>query len=332
MSIHDPDVARWSRNSVAWGAALWALLALFSALGLTGLDPLELALLLAFFVIIPLATSLALSSLDTDSKPDRLPRLVALAQPWAALAAATSFLPPRGLLAAACATLWLLFTLLVALAGALRLLRSHPPSLAETCLSLALIYLPIGAFWFVLARLGAHPLGFGRTTVLLTAVHFHFITLAALVLTGLTGRALPAMGWPRTTYRLAAVGMLITPLLVAGGITITQLTNVRAPESAAAVLLALCLMLVAALSLRYVVPAKRPPLARALLTVSGASVFLAMLLAGAYAIGNVTSAWTITIPEMIAVHGSLNALGFGLCGLIGWRLSIDNDERKPQGA
>lgn len=332
MSIHDPDVTRWSRVSAAWGAALWALLALSWALGLTRLDPLELALLLAFFVIIPLATPLALSSPHSASPLDRLPRLVALAQPLAALAAATSFLPPRGLLTAACGSLWLLFTLLVALAGASRLIRSPARSLAETCLAAALIYLPVGAIWFVLARLDAHPLGFSRTTVLLTAVHFHFVTLAALVLTGLTGRALPAMGQPRTIYRLAAGGMLVAPLLVAGGITITQLSGVRAPESIAAALLALCLMLVAALSLRYVVPAKRPPLARALLTVSGASVLLAMLLASGYAIGNVTNAWTITIPEMIAVHGSLNALGFGLCGLLGWRLSIDNDERKPQGA
>lgn len=332
MSVHDPDVAKWSYVSVAWGAALWALLALSWALGLTGLDPLELALLLAFFVIIPLAAPLALSSLDTASPPDHLPRLVARAQPWAALAAATAFLPLPGLFSAACAALWLLFTLLLALAGALRLLRSHPLSLAETCLAVALIYLPVGALWFVLARLGAHPLGFSRTTVLLTAVHFHFVTLAALVLTGLTGRALPARGWPRTVYRLAAAGMLVAPLLVAGGITFTQLTGVRAPESAAAVLLALCLMFVAALSLRYVVPAKRSPLARALLAVSGASGFLAMLLASAYAVGTVTGAWTITIPEMIAAHGSLNALGFGLCGLLGWRLSASYDWRTSQGA
>jgi len=159
MSVYDPGAARQSRVSATWGAVLWGLVALARALGLTGLDPLELALLLAFFVTVPLAAPLALSSPDTDSRPDRLPRLLSLTQPWAALAAAASLLPRPGPPAAALAAPWLSFTLLLALAGALRLIRSYAaPSLADICLSLALIYLPIGAAWFVLARLGAHPL------------------------------------------------------------------------------------------------------------------------------------------------------------------------------
>lgn len=28
----------------------------------------------------------------------------------------------------------------------------------------------------------------------------------------------------------------------------------------------------------------------------------------------------LTISTMVAVHGSLNALGFGLCAMLGWRL------------
>src|SRR2546427_2725107 len=34
-----------------------------------------------------------------------------------------------------------------------------------------LLYLPVGAVWFIMARLGSQPFGFGDTIVLLTAVH-----------------------------------------------------------------------------------------------------------------------------------------------------------------
>jgi hypothetical protein len=45
-----------------------------------------------------------------------------------------------------------------------------------------------------------------------------------------------------------------------------------------------------------------------------------MLFAGAYALGVATGAWTISIPQMIAIHGLENALVFGFCGLLGWRI------------
>jgi hypothetical protein len=45
-----------------------------------------------------------------------------------------------------------------------------------------------------------------------------------------------------------------------------------------------------------------------------------MLFACAYALGAATRIWTITISQMILAHGWVNALVFGLCGLLGWRL------------
>jgi hypothetical protein len=126
--------------------------------------------------------------------------------------------------------------------------------------------------------------------------------------------------------------MLVCPLLVAAGITFTQITRqqrapesvaaLHAPESGAATLLALSLILIAILSLRFVVPTTASPLARTLLAISGISVLLTMLLAAAYAVGGATSAWTITVAQMVATHGWLNALAFGLCGVLGWRLRM----------
>ncbi len=332
MFVNNLDVARWNRICAGCGGGVWALIVLAWALRLVELNVLDVLLLLALFVITPLAIPLVY--FPVESRPwCKLKRLIGIAYPCAALAGGASFLVHVGPLAAASATAWFLFTALLALRGAIWLFHVRGVSLADACLALALIYLPIGAVWFVLARLGCRPLGFSHTIVLLTAIHFHFVTLAALIITGLTGRALSAtdVGWSRTAYRVAAVGMLATPLLVAAGHILTQVTDVRFLESAAAVLLALSLVLIATLSLCFIVPATHSALARGLLAVSGASVFLTMALACAYAVGALTEAWTITIPQMIAAHGWVNALGFGLCGLLGWRLRLAHDERQRQG-
>ncbi len=329
MSVKNLDAARWNRACVGSGGALWALIALAWAPGLVKLDALDVLLLLAFFVITPLALPFAFFPSASHPWRDQ-ERLIIIAQPFAALAGGASLLLPVGPGAGAAAVLWLMFTVLVALAGAVRLLHVRSVSLADACLALALIYLPVGGVWLVLARLGSRPLGFSPTIVALTAVHFHFIPLAALVVTGLTGRAIHAShsGWARTAYRVAAVGMLIDPLLVAAGQVLTRFIGFRLLEAAAATLLALSLAIIALLGLRFIAPATPPPLARGLLTVSGASVFLTMALACAYAVGAATGAWTITIPQMIAAHGWVNALVFGLCGLLGWRLRLDGDARK----
>ena len=107
----------------------------------------------------------------------------------------------------------------------------------------------------VIARLGLQPLGFPSDIVLLTAVHFHYIPLAALVMTGLIGQrdfaSQTAVPWK--LYRVAAMGLLVEPLLVAAGRTLAQLTGNDDLVSAATLLLALSLMLIAVLSLRFII-------------------------------------------------------------------------------
>jgi hypothetical protein len=316
------DLMRWNRASIRLGTTIWLLAALGALRGWLALDLLGILLLLALFVVTPLA--LGLVALREDFQADSpLDRLVVLLQPVAALIAGASFLPRTGLTAGALAAGWFGYTTLAALKGLRGLV--HARDIAEVCLAMALVYLPIGGAWFVLARLGAQPLGFGHTIVALTAVHFHFVPLAELVVTGLTGRQMG--GAPRSVrlaYRVAAVGMLASPPLVAAGQTVTQVTEMHLLETTAALLLPLSLLLVAVLGLAFVVPATDPPLARALLAVSGASVVGAMLFASASALGAATGAWSISISTMVATHGVLNALGFGLCGLLGWRLRQDH--------
>ncbi len=321
MFFNTVDLIKWNRISIGLGGIVWVLIVFMTFLGWNVMDDLDLILLLALCVITPLAVALVAPPKE-NHQLGALYRLIILLQPFAALMGVVPFLFGTGLLAAASAAVWFLFTVFLALLGLGRLREFKKITLADDCLVLALIYVPIGGAWLVLSRLGWQPFGFGQHTSLLTAIHFHYIPLAAMMMTGRIGQAVQATGRavPRALYRVAALGMLINPLLVAAGITLTQLTGKDYLESLAATLLALSLILIALLNLRFIIPTTVSLLARGLLLVSGTAVFFTMLAAGAYALGAATGAWTITISQMIAVHGWINALVFGLCGLLGWRL------------
>ena len=55
-----------------------------------------------------------------------------------------------------------------------------------------MLYLPIGAGWLVLYRLGVRPLGFADVIVLLTGVHFHYTGFVLPIVAGMVGRWLRA--------------------------------------------------------------------------------------------------------------------------------------------
>lgn len=329
MSFQLRDWARWNRVSLGFGSCVWGVVVLASLFGLLLLDDLQIVLLLALFVLAPLAIPLALPPKE-GRLLSQLAALVLVFQPLASMLGSVAFFLQTGLLAAAFAAVWFLFTGLLALLGLLRLYsiaRQQRPSLSDLCLLAVWLYLPVGSAWMVLARWGLQPLGFGVHTDLLTAVHFHVIALGALIITGLTGRVLQASrvtqhSMVRTAYRIATLGVLIDPLLVAAGLTLAQITGLHFLDTAPADLLALSLILISLLGLRLVVPTTTSRFAQVLLVLSYTTVFFTMLFAGAYALGVATGAWTLTIPQMILIHGLENALIFGFCGLLGWRIRV----------
>jgi hypothetical protein len=329
ISITSSELMRWNRFSIGVGTIAWALLTVTSLLGWIELHALDLILLLALLVIAPLAVPLALQALPLQHDWLRTwQRLTVIVQPVATLVGGISFLSHTGPLAAVAAAGWLLFTGFIAVQAVVRLRRARRASLIIICPAVALIYLPVGGTWLVIARLGLQPLGFPPDIVLLTAVHFHYITLAALVMTGLIGQAgsLTKPSFPWRLYRIAAIGMLVEPPMVAAGFTLAQFTGSEYLRSAPAILLALSLILITLLNLRFVIPATISPVARGLLLVSSIAVIFTMLAVGAYAVGNATGAWTMTISQMVVIHGWINALIFALCGLLGWRLRIGQRE------
>jgi hypothetical protein len=307
------DLQRWNNSSFVLGSIIWLL-----TFGSQPDDALELQLqrllLLVILVLTPLA--LRLVSVSGDEVPPFYRLLITL-QPFASLIGAATFAFPIGSAAGALAGTWLLFTGLSALYGLMRVLprRLNTP-LEEVCCSLALMYWPVGAGWLVAERLGLHPLGFGDVVVVLTAMHFHFIPLVALISAGMIGRVLhrerPAM-WD--VYRISALGLMISPAFVALGITYWLVL-----ESIAAIVLALCMTVLAVLCLICVVPTLQEMRPRLLIGLSAMSVLATMGFAAAYALGRLTGVWAISIPTMVQFHGWVNGIGFGLAGLVGWNM------------
>jgi hypothetical protein len=299
----------------ACGGLIWLLIGLLSLLDLIRVGLLEQLYLLAPLTIIPLGLA-RLESLGLARYQKALYLLIRIGQPISALLVVLAFLVPAGLLAGGLALTWLALTGLIALWGLLRFINRGYYSIAETSIDAGLIYLAIGGGWLLMSRLGLNPLGFDDLIVLLTAVHFHYAGFAAPLIAGLAGRALVAA--PPTLWKLHRVsvfGVIAGTPLVAAGITFSPLL-----EIIGAIVIATSLTLLAYL-IRFIVlrlTLYRP--AQLLLTISAISILIGMFFTYLYVIGEFTGYPLVSIPQMVRIHGVVNALGFALCGLLGWAL------------
>lgn len=119
------------------------------------------------------------------------------------------------------------------------------------------------------------------------------------------------------TPRWAGAGALLTiasPPIVAIGFT----TGAAIPQVSGAVLLTLGVWIVAGLTAAVVVPRTAGAGARGLLTVSAVAVAAPMVLAVFWAAGQHYDVPALDVPTMARIHGTLNAFGFSLAGLLGW--------------
>jgi hypothetical protein len=264
-------------------------------------------LLFGALVIVPLG----LATVDLTG-PRRALSLFPWLQLGAALMLAVSFGLTPGLSAALLAVPWLAFTMLMALLGLLNLRRAR--SFGEFAVSMALIFIAIGGSWAFLARAGLRPLDFDERIVLLTGDHFHYAGFALPILTGLAALRLRDLA-----SKLAVAGVIVAVPLVAVGITVTQMTQSHDIELAASWLMSAVCLLVAVLQFRLARRAESLA-ERLLFGLSGISLFGGLGLAALYALGAHLGRTWLTIPEMIPLHGTLNALGFSLLGLLAWVL------------
>jgi hypothetical protein len=317
---------RWSRKSAVAGAILWLALLLplpgWLELPVESRDEtwlIERLLLLAILVFTPLTLSLTPGRIGEHPLPYRAAVLI---QPFAALLVVVSFHTRTGLAAGLLTTGWALATAMSALFGLTRLWqRRSPGPLEELSIDAGLAYVTVGSGWLFLSRCGLNPLGFSDAIVLLTAVHFHYAGFTAPILTGLAGRKLkhvkPSL---LKFFRIAAVGVIAGPPLVAIGITFS-----RAIEMLSAFVLASSLLILAWLTFFAIVPALKSRVAQLLLIISANSVLVTMIFACVYAVGRYRAVETLTIPLMAQVHGAPNAFGFVLCGLLAWLIESRKD-------
>lgn len=286
---------RWLWGA-GWGAVVW--------LGINGAwdgpaSPTAL-LMLSVWVLVPLVAHRA------DGLPDWM------IWPWAAAAGVLSmglFWTP-GPVAAGLALPWLGFTGLGAVLALRRIRARGLGAWGAQVADLAWVYVPVGAMWLVASRLGIRPMGFSDVIVLLTAVHFHHASFTVLAITGATGRRL---GTRRPTWRVGAFGATVGPWLVAAGISIAP-----AVEVLATTVLAVGLAAVDVLLLRLAW--RHKGVAGLCLGAAALANLGAMGLALVYALGLATGQHWLNIGQMVPTHGMLNALGFGLLGLLGLAL------------
>ena len=135
---------------------------------------------------------------------------------------------------------------------------------------------------------------------------------ALAVVMGLSGRVTPG-GW----YRPLALVVFDGPALIAIGISFSPLVGVFAVG-----VFTLGVTLLAGYLLVRVLPT-RPRRQAAMFAVSALALPGSMVLALGYGLAAYTGSSPLGLPigQMVAVHGSLNAFGFAVCGLVGWRLA-----------
>ena len=288
---------------VVIGTVVWLLVALAMSTGGVDLSLIDILLLLAPLVLVPIGLVVAGRTGD-----DR----IGLLRVAAAALLVPALLAEPGAIAGALALPWAAVAVVLAVTATLGWIASpdlRPSALARLA---SPVYLPVGATWVVVSRLGLRPVGIGEPIVELTAVHFHFAGFVAALLAARTCEAATgqAPGW-------AAAGTILTiasPPIVAMGFT----TGSAVFQIGGALLLSMGVWIIAGLTFAVVVPVTPDVPARALLSLSALAVVVPMVLAGFWAAAQHVDVPALDVPAMARVHGTLNAFGFSLAGLVGW--------------
>lgn len=229
----------------------------------------------------------------------------------AALLASFSLQDPPRATRAAFAMPWVAVAVVLAAVAGWRWLRQDR-SLEAIVWPASLAYLVVGTVWLLLHSLRIEPVGVEPPFVLLTAVHFHYAGFTATLLAALVRRQTAAAS-PRLSAAMIAAVVLAPPIVALG------FTFVGVLQVIGAALLTGGLFALSWLTLRHVVPRVTDRLARSLLVVSALAVLVPMVLALQWAIGWNFDTPALSIPMMARTHGVVNALGFTLCGVLGWR-------------
>lgn len=274
-----------------------------------------LALALAPLVLVPLGMGMAATPAFAGTAR-RLYDLAVLAQPVGAVFVFVALVLPSGSTGARLATIpWLFVTGLLALTALARAGNRGLWPLSEMVIDAGLAYSVVGAVAFVLYEFGI-TLWFEPVIILLTAVHFHYAGFVLPVFTGLAGRALGQRAG-RGFHALTAV-VLAGPALIAVGISFSPVVEVLAVSA-----FTVAVAVLAGYVVVQIVPT-RPRTQGALLSLSALALPVSMALALGYGLGIYTGfdPLGLDISTMTTIHGTLNAFGFAVIGMVGWRVAV----------
>lgn len=315
-------IKRQTLINLSIGMIVWFVLFAVSLNQWSYLAQIHLLILFGIGILTPLSFRLTIPTTE-DKTLHKLARVILLVQPLIPILSLVSLLLPIGALAGLLALGWFGQTGLMALFGLIRWWQRPTHKLEDLCLDVGLVLSNVSGIWFLFYRLSGEFFGFTGVLVPLTAAHFVTIGMGALIIAGLMGRQLRTMGNLTLTYRWIAWITIISPFIVATGITHTNLIGtVSLIEVVGVVLLALSFVALAGYYLIKIRVSIKQPLASLFLTLSAITLFLTMALALGYSLGRITTLFYFSIPDMVQWHGWLNALGFAGLGIVGWNFVI----------
>ena len=307
------SLSGFARISAASGVVAWLLLLPTTTSELRETEVIHKVVFFGMLVVVPLGLSL----IPVDDQPSSfLYRLAVLVQPVAALPTLASFYFEPGPLAAGLSSAWFILSGLIALRGIARFKSRGLYPVEESVIDAGLVYLVVAGVWLIVYRLGVQPFDYGETIILLTVIHFHFAGFAAPVIAGMSGRVLGTRKHPQAVFRFAVFAIVASMPLVAAGITFSPWLGLIGT-----VLLSAGLVMLAVLTVGWVIPAIAPFSSRLLLFIAALSSCSAMVLACLYAYSLPMKILIIDIPTMALTHGILNAFGFVACSLIAWTVA-----------
>lgn len=285
--------------------ALFAFVAMFSE------NPWPyLMLTVAQFVYMPIGLRLIGSKDDWFTK-----RYAYFAVPAYTAVALLQIIPTSkwdGLLAG----IYLAFTLVIALYGFLRFLNRGFTNLEEFAIDLGLMYLALGGAWFFAFVTGIDT-GFSPLITWLTAIHFHYSAFLLPLFIGLLGRL-----YQSTLYRAVCSILLISPMIVAVGITFSRWIE----------LFSVLLYIIGLAGLLYITfqVSFANRLQKWLVRISFGALGITIIFSLLYALGNGFGLTSVTIDFMLRFHGVLNCVVFALVGIAGWSLSAPPPQFQAQ--
>ncbi|WP_409289143.1 YndJ family protein [Peribacillus sp. SCS-37] len=207
-----------------------------------------------------------------------------------------------------CAAIYLLFTLTVAMSGLRRFFNRGFVNLAEFSIDMGMMYLFIGGLWFF--AFAAHvETGFSPLINWLTAIHFHYSAFLLPVSLGLFGRLHDSK-----LYRGIVPLILAGPMLVAIGITFWPILELL---SVLVYIFALYSLIILAYRTRF--PAR---LQGVLIRLSYSALGVTILFSMLYAAGGSLGGYRVSVDFMLAFHGFVNCVCFGLFGVLGWCIAV----------